>query len=189
MRKRKLKNKVLILDRDGTIIVEKNYLKSPENVELLDNTAAGLEEIKKLGFVFIVITNQSGIARTYFTEKEFNEVNIELDRQLENFNVKIEKYYMCPHHPDFSGECTCRKPKPELALRAIEDFNIDVEKSWFVGDKCSDINCGKNSGLKTALVLTGYGNQEKNKCNPDIIVSDLLELAEFLKKQTDMTGL
>jgi UDP-N-acetylmuramoyl-tripeptide--D-alanyl-D-alanine ligase len=105
-------------------------------------------------------------------------VNNELNRLLEKQGAHIDEFYICPHHPDFTGPYDCRKPGTELLKQAITAYDIDVRKSWFVGDKCSDIQCGQKEGVNTALVLTGYGQSQKERCRPDIICDSLTDFYE-----------
>ncbi|MCK9223704.1 MAG: HAD family hydrolase [Candidatus Muirbacterium halophilum] len=174
--------KYVIFDRDGTLIVEKNYLSNPDEVCLIDGVKQGLIILKNLGFEFVVITNQSGIARNYYSIDDCNKVNQRLSDILAKFNVEIKKYYICPHHPDFSGKCNCRKPETGLLEKAIEDFDIDIDNSYFVGDKCSDIICGQRKNIKSVLLMSGYGKTEINKCKADLSFENMLEFAREVER-------
>lgn len=181
---RLLHNKAIFLDRDGTLNKEKSYLYKKEDWEWLDEAIESLVELKKNGYLLIVITNQSGIARGYYTSDDVIKLHEFVNTLLYEYGIKIDAFYICPHHPLFSGYCDCRKPAPGLILKAANDFNIDLSKSWMIGDKISDVNAGKNAGCNTLLVLTGYGEREKNKIeNKSIIVNNLkIAVDNILKK-------
>lgn len=177
--------KTIIFDRDGTLIVDKDYLSDPDGVEILENAETALKILNDLGYEFIVITNQSGIARGYYTIEDCRKVNDRLDDILKKSGIIIRKYYICPHHPEFSGKCSCRKPETGLLEEAIEEFDIDIERSLFVGDKCSDIICGQRKNIRSVMIMTGYGRQEQHKCKPDMKFETLLEFAEYIKSRED----
>lgn len=179
-----MRNKAVILDRDGTIIVEKNYLHKPEDLEIISGVAAAISKMNALGYKVIVITNQSGIARGYYTERDMHALHAHLQTLLAAENAHIDAFYYCPHHqeaslPQYRKDCDCRKPKTGLFERAIVDFSIDTENSWAVGDRARDLQPGARLGMKTALVLTGYGACENPSC-ADIAVADLREFAQQL---------
>ena len=173
--------KYIIFDRDGTLIVEKEYLSDPEGVELLSGVIEGMNILKDLGYRFVVITNQSGIARGYYSIDDCYRVNERLSKLLKQSDIKIDKYYICPHHPEFSGKCNCRKPDTGLLNNAIDELFINTHTSFFVGDKCSDILCGQKKNIKSVMIMTGYGMQEQNKCKPDLKFKNILEFAEYLR--------
>jgi D-glycero-D-manno-heptose 1,7-bisphosphate phosphatase len=156
------KNKTCFLDRDGVLIREVNYLSSPEQVSIFSEAINALKMLRKNGYKIIVITNQAGVARGYFTEQDVLEVHAEIDRQLLAENLSIDAYYYCPHHPDgvvdgYNIDCDCRKPKPSLILQAVKDFDIDLHKSFLIGDKVTDLLAADNAGCSAALVKTGHG--------------------------------
>jgi histidinol-phosphate phosphatase family protein len=171
---------VVFLDRDGTLIVEKHYLHDPLQVELLPQTIAGLKKLQNADFRFIVITNQSGIGRGLFTLDAVFEVHNHIDQLLAKHGLKITAYYICPHLPD--DGCDCRKPKPMLALRAADEFSINIARSFMIGDKACDIDLGHNMGATTILVKTGYGIEElrQNTCSPHFICDNLDDAAEAI---------
>ena len=175
-------NFYVALDRDGTIIEDKHYLSDPGQVFLLPGAAKALAGLGDLGLVLLVVTNQSGIGRGYFSVEDMHAVNAKLDSMLEEYGVEIRGYYYCPHAP--GDGCDCRKPLPGLIHSACEDLGLDPDKGFVVGDKCSDIGLGLNVGAKTVLVRTGYGvaQEAENRCKPDFIGDDLIQAAEFIKK-------
>jgi D-glycero-D-manno-heptose 1,7-bisphosphate phosphatase len=164
------KNKVCFLDRDGVLIKEVNYLSSPDQVHIFPETINALKLLKKNNYKIIVITNQAGVARGYFSEEDIIKVHAEINKQLAGYNLYIDAYYYCPHHPKgtvegYNIECDCRKPNPNMILQAVEDFNIDLEESFLVGDKVSDLLAAKNAGCRAALVKTGHGHEHIDKAN------------------------
>ena len=170
----------ILLDRDGTIIAEKNYLSSVEEIELLPGAVEGLRSLQEAGFGLIVVTNQSGIARGKLTLDTLAEIHAELQRQLAAGGARIDAFYHCPHVPE--DHCECRKPAPLLARRAAADFGFDLELSFVIGDKPCDIDLGKNCGARTILVRTGYGRQhEAAGLAADVVVDDLMEAARYIR--------
>ncbi|MDA3860150.1 MAG: HAD family hydrolase, partial [Melioribacteraceae bacterium] len=153
----------VFFDRDNTLNYDHGYLADPNLVRLFEGVGEGIARLKnEFNFKIVVISNQSGIARGLFTETEVDAVNEKINAILKNnFNTEIDKFYYCPFHPDFSTEeeSKCRKPYPMLVVKAAEELNIDLSKSYFVGDKASDIECGINAGIKTVLV--NYKNSDE----------------------------
>ena len=181
--------KAIFLDRDGTINVEKDYIYKSEDLVFEEGTIEALKTFKNLGYILIVISNQSGIARGYFTEEDLNIFNNNMNEILKKNGVEITEFYCCPHHPDGIGEykkvCECRKPNNKMIEDAIKKYNIDREKSYMIGDKTSDIGAGLKSNLKTVLVKTGYGlkDMEKIDKNETLICEDLKDFSEILKRE------
>ncbi len=185
----------VFFDRDNTLNYDTGYLSNPDLVELFDGVGEGIFNLKNnFGFKIVVISNQSGIARGFFTEKEVSAVNNKINLILKkDFNTKIDAFYFCPSHPDFSTEeeTKCRKPSPMLVVKAANELNIDLSKSYFVGDKVSDIECGINAGVKT--VLANYKNDKeiiitlknRNK-TPNFIVGNFLNVCNSII--ADYTG-
>jgi len=159
-----MKYPAVFLDRDGTIIEEVDYLDSLDKVELLPGIPEALFALRAGGFKLFVVTNQSGVARGLFDETFVHETHEFLSRKLKEFGCPVDGFYFCPHHPTegrgrYRIQCSCRKPKPGMILQAIKEHNLDLSQCWMVGDKKSDIMAGKNAGIKTVLVLTGYGRK------------------------------
>lgn len=148
-----MKNKALFVDRDGVINVEKNYVHTIEEFEFIPEIFSILKKYQDEGFLIIVVSNQAGVARNYYTEKEVDNVNHWMVDKLKEKGIAIREVYYCPHHPDFTGDCECRKPKPGMILKALEKYNIDPEKSVLIGDKESDIQAGRNAGIGTNLYI------------------------------------
>lgn len=150
----------VFLDRDGTLNMDKGYVHRIEDWEWIPGAIDALAALRKAGFLLIVVTNQAGIARGYYGEAAVNNLHEKINQELQQHGGQINGFYHCPHHPEFSAACECRKPKPGLIHAACRDFDIDLRQSWLIGDKASDIQAGWAAGLKSILVLTGYGNNE-----------------------------
>ncbi len=185
------KNRALFLDRDGTIIVETNYLSSVRDLRLIRGTARALNRDRRAGFKIVIISNQAGVAKGYFTEREVMTVNKELLKRLKRGGVTVDGVYYCPHHPEgvnpaYTRKCECRKPGIELLKRAARSLNLDLGKSYLIGDRSSDIEAGKNAGCHTVLVRTGYGNAELKKMQecrevlPDSTAGNIGEAVEII---------
>ena len=181
--------KAIFLDRDGTINVEKDYIYKSEDLVFEEGSIEALKTFKNLGYILIVVSNQSGIARGYFTEEDLNIFNNNMNEILKKNGVEITEFYCCPHHPDGIGEykkvCECRKPNNKMIEDAIKKYSINREKSYMIGDKTSDIGAGLKSNLKTVLVKTGYGlkDMEKVDKNETLIYENLKDFSEILKRE------
>ena len=167
----------VFIDRDGTLMRDVDYCGDPNEVAVFDGVPNALHRLKAGGYKIIVITNQSGIGRGYFNEKTYRAVEAEVARQV-GAGV-IDATYFCPHSPD--EECECRKPAPGMVIQAARENSIDLTRSYFIGDKDSDIECGRRAGTKTILVQTGYGGEADQKA-PDIVVADLAAAARVILK-------
>jgi D-glycero-D-manno-heptose 1,7-bisphosphate phosphatase len=172
--------KALFLDRDGVVNKEKNYLYKIEEFEFIDGVFETCRYFQDLGYVIIIITNQAGIARRKYTEKDFSVLTKWMIDKFEKENISILRVYHCPHHLDFYDECECRKPKPKMILDAQEEFNIDLLQSILVGDKNSDIEAGINADIgENYLIATGH-KINVNTYNVKIL-KNLIELKEIYK--------
>ena len=147
------KNRALFLDRDGTINVEKNYVYKIKDFEFIEGIFNIIKYYQKRGFLIFILTNQAGIARGYYTENDFQKLTQWMVKQFKKRGINITKVYHCPHHPNFTGECNCRKPKPGMILQAIKEYNIDPAQSVLIGDKKSDIIAGINAGIPNNLFI------------------------------------
>ena len=175
------KKRAIFLDRDGVINIEVEYLSDPKNFEFIEGSVEALRILKQKGFILIIITNQAGIARGYYTKEALNEIHKKMNRLLKEQDVVLDDIFYCPHHPDFTGACDCRKPKPGMILKAKEKYNIDLQNSYMVGDTLRDIESGLAANCKTVLVLTGYGEKERKNISifkPDMIFKNLNEFAK-----------
>lgn len=162
----------VFLDRDGTLIRERDYLSDPEDVELVDGTVEALRDLRQAGYYLIVTTNQSGIARGYYTEEDYRAVADRLDVLLRRAGTPVDATFYCPHHPEETGPCSCRKPGTGMHREAIRRFGLDPKRSWFVGDKLSDLLPARRLGGRAILVRTGYGMEAEPELPGDFFVAD-----------------
>ncbi|MEJ7624179.1 MAG: HAD family hydrolase [Pyrinomonadaceae bacterium] len=165
-----MRSPAVFLDRDGTLVEEVNFLSRVEDLRVFPYSVQAVCSLKEHGFKVFVVTNQSGIARRKFAEPAMHSIHLEIQNQLGGL---IDAFYYCPHLPD--AGCRCRKPDTGMIEAAARDYDIDLAKSWMVGDKKLDVETGKNALLRTALVLTGYGAAHRAtlEFEPDIITTDL----------------
>ena len=152
--------KAAFLDRDGTIIVEKHYIANPDDVVLAEGALEGLHAFVAAGYKLVVVTNQSGIARGLYREEDFHAVQQRLEEMLAEEGIRFDAVYYCPHHPDFTGDCDCRKPGPGMYRQAERNLGVDLENSVYVGDRMKDVLPARDFGGRGILVRTGYGAAE-----------------------------
>ena len=171
----------IFLDRDGVLTIEKGYICSVKHLEIFPYAAECIKEIKRKGYIAIVITNQSGVARGLFTEIELIKMNQYLIE-----HTGVDAVYYCPHHESgivkqYTISCTCRKPQIGMLEEACRDFTIDLKNSYFVGDRASDIETGIHAGIHTVLLESGYGsNNLEKQIKPDYVFEDLKKFVEVL---------
>ena len=175
----------VFLDRDGTINVEHGYLRDPEAVALLPTVCKALALLNALNIPVIIVTNQSALGRGLMSEAEFEAVNAALWEALQACGVHYDALYYCPHMPDHVPPCACRKPRPGLLLQAAEDFNLDLSRSYIIGDKQSDLDAGYAAGCRTVLVRTGFGERTykalaQQPQKPDYVAATLLEAVQWV---------
>ena len=169
----------IFLDRDGTINIDKDYVYKIEDWEFLPHVLEGLNILSHRGYKFVIVTNQSGIGRGYYSQHDMEKLHNYVTSLLKENNIEIAGIYFCPHKP--SENCNCRKPKTELLKKAAEDLNINLYESYFIGDKTCDIKMGRDSGCKTIMVQTGKGGKDgEYNAVPDFIASDLYEAAMLI---------
>jgi D-glycero-D-manno-heptose 1,7-bisphosphate phosphatase len=168
----------VFLDRDGTLMRDVDYCGDPAKVQVYPEARTALRGLKERGYKLVIITNQSGIRRGYFTEKDYRAVEAEFLRQL-GVGL-IDASYYCPDLP--ASTSSRRKPGPGMIFEAQRDHRLDLGRSFLVGDKATDIGCGQNAGVRTILVQTGYGAGENNCC-PDWVARDILEAAEIILRE------
>ena len=162
-------NRAIFLDRDGTLIVDKNYLHRPEDVDIFPGAGAALKQLAEAGFSLFIVTNQSGIGRGYFTLADAERVNERLAREFAGAGVRFEKTYIAPEAPDQPSRG--RKPSPQFLFDARDEFGLNLGESFMVGDKLIDLECGWNAGVKKSiLVRTGYGAEVERE-SPDKILA------------------
>jgi D-glycero-D-manno-heptose 1,7-bisphosphate phosphatase len=170
------KRPAVFMDRDGTINVDVDYLSRVEDLDVYPFAVEAIKKLNDRGYLVIVVTNQSGIARGMITDEQLTAVHRKMSDVLAESGAHIDAYHHCPDLPD-SG-CRCRKPDTGMIEDANKEFHIDMEKSWMVGDKLLDVQMGQNAGIRSALVMTGYGERELEKFTrmPDLIGENLLDV-------------
>ena len=186
-----VKRRAVFLDRDGTINVEREFLHRPAEFEFIPGAPQAIRLLNDAGFLVIVVTNQSGVARGYYEESAISSLHRHLDAELARFGAAIDGYYFCPHHPEYGTDnhtkfCVCRKPRAGMLLQAANDFSLDLASSYLIGDKLADVEAGLNAGCHPILVRTGYGAAESAKLPPDIPVYD--DLLTAVRAIIDETG-
>ena len=179
------------MDRDGTVSEEVGYVNHPSRFRVFPYSADAIKLLNDNGWLTILVTNQAGVARGYFAEDVIVQVHERLRHELENASAKLDAIYYCAHHPSvgkppYRLDCDCRKPKTGLIDRAATDFEIDLERSWMVGDRYGDIELARNAGLHSAFVLSGYGRGEWEyqrrswKHEPEVVADTLLDVARII---------
>lgn len=183
--------RVIFLDRDGTINEEVNYLYRPEDLRLLPGAAAAIRLFKEQGFRIVVVSNQAGVARGYYSEADVDALHGYMNGLLRKEGAQIDYFFYCPHHPEhgigaYRRQCHCRKPETGLFEMAEQYIKVDKEHSWMIGDKLIDIDAGHRYGVRTALVGTGYGTQahreqkEKGETPYEIFAETLMDAARAI---------
>lgn len=172
--------KAIFFDRDGTLNVDVNYLKSVHDLKYLDGVQAGLVELSKLGFKFFVVTNQSGIARGIISEEELKIIHETMRQDFLSWGIKFEEFYVCPALPD-SGH-PWRKPAPGMLLEGIRSRNLDAMKCWMVGDKSIDIEAGKAAGVRTILIHPSPQLLDLSRAEPDFKVKSFSDVVKTIKE-------
>ena len=170
--------KVLFLDRDGVINVEKDYLYKIEDFEFIDGVFDTLKYANKLGFKIIIITNQSGIGRKYYTKEQYDKLTLWLKEQFKNNSTDITEIFCCPHTP--TDNCTCRKPNIGMINNASKLLKIDFENSWLVGDKSSDIQTAINANIPNTVQVCSGHSFDKNNSKAKYVLNSIKELANIL---------
>jgi D-glycero-D-manno-heptose 1,7-bisphosphate phosphatase len=174
-------NRAVFIDRDGTVNEEKEYLYQPDDFVFIPGAPQAIRRLNEAGFLVIIVTNQSGVARGYYTEEDVHLLHRHIAAQLELFGARVDAWYYCPHHPSGRGSyalpCRCRKPLPGMLLEAAGRFDIDLESSVMIGDKLVDVQAGTAAGCRSILVRTGYGAEEERRCRNGIEVFDDLQAA------------
>ncbi len=189
-----MKRRAAFIDRDGTISEEVGYINHPSRFRVFPYSAAAIKLLNDAGWLAVVVTNQAGVARGYFSEAMIQNVHESLQQDLSEQGAKLDAIYYCAHHPavgepPYRLDCDCRKPKPGLVWRAAEEMKIDLDSSWMIGDRYSDIEMARNAGVRSAFVLSGYGRGEWEhqradwKQQPDLIAENLLEAVAAITKE------
>ena len=183
--------KAVFMDRDGTLSEEVGYINHPSRFKLFPYAAEAVRRLKENNWLAIVVTNQAGVARGYFSENMIRRVHEKMREDLEKENAHLDAIYYCAHHPTvgeppYRAACDCRKPKPGLIMQAETELGVDLEQSWMVGDRYSDIELARNAGIRSAFVLSGYGRGEWEhqrdswQYQPDLVSENLLEAVDAI---------
>jgi len=174
----------VFLDRDGTIIEDAGYLHQPDAVRLLPGAARAIQALNQAGWPVVVVSNQSGIARGLYPESDYHRVQQRLAELLRAQGARLDASFYCPHHPDFTGPCQCRKPGTKLFLEAATRLGVDLAQSWFVGDRSSDVMPASSLGGRGLLVLTGEGGGQTHQGQAEAqgvrVVTDLAAAAAVI---------
>jgi D-glycero-D-manno-heptose 1,7-bisphosphate phosphatase len=186
-------NKAIFLDKDGTLVKDVPYNVDPELVSYSGFAVEALKLLQQEGYLLIVITNQSGVARGYFKEPELTLLFDSIKLDMATHGIQITGFYYCPHLPDavvpdFSKHCQCRKPAPGMMLQASADFNIDLNRSWMIGDILDDMEAGNRAGCKT--ILLDAGNETEWEINsyrsPDYYADNLIAAAQIILNDANL---
>ena len=180
-------NKAIFLDKDGTVVVDVPYNVDPERIVLAPGVATGLKRLSDAGFKLVVVSNQSGVARGFFSEEALRGVVHRLTELLGAAGVRLDGFYYCPHHPQgsvnqYSRECDCRKPQPGLLTKAARDLQVDLSRSWMIGDILDDVEAGHRAGCRAVLVDNGNETQwlAGPHREPDHRVADMNAAAQWI---------
>jgi D-glycero-D-manno-heptose 1,7-bisphosphate phosphatase len=178
----------VVLDRDGTIIVERHYLSDPRQIEFLPGAVQGLRRMLGMGLGLVVVTNQSAVGRGLFDEVHLDLIHRQLRELLKAEGIHLEGIYFCPHTPE--NDCSCRKPRPGLVEQAASQLDFDLQGSFVIGDKPADIEMGRRVKATTFLVRTGYGAEfvDDPAVNPDYVADDLSAAAQMIQRLLDANG-
>jgi len=172
-------NRAVFIDRDGVINIDYGYVHKIEKFEFIPRVLDALKKLTKTDFKIIIITDQSGIGRGYYTYNDYQKIMEYMVKELEKNDARVDGIYRCPHSPE--ENCGCRKPSTRMLEKTKKDFDIDFKKSYFVGDKTKDIKCGENAGCKTILVKTGKaGTDGEYDAKPDFVVGDLYRAVKLI---------
>lgn len=194
-----MKQRAVLLDRDGTLVHPRHYPSRPEDLRIYDGITPHLRELQSAGFRLVVITNQAGIARGYLTEADLQHMHAYLRSELEKEGVLLDAIYYCPHHiegviQELARSCACRKPQPGMLLQAAADLDLDLRRSWFVGDILDDVEAGNRAGCRTILVDLGTEPVPDRELRiPHFVARDtrhalrIIKAIEFLSQPTDLS--
>ncbi|MFC0309184.1 D-glycero-beta-D-manno-heptose 1,7-bisphosphate 7-phosphatase [Gallibacterium trehalosifermentans] len=179
--------KAVFLDRDGTLNIDHGYVHTIDQFQFIDGSIEALKALQEMDYALVLVTNQSGIARGYFTEEQFNQLTEWVDWSLEDRGVHLDGIYYCPHYPEGIGEyrqeCNCRKPKGGMLLEAINDLNIDAKQSIMIGDKLDDVLAGRAVGVGcTVLVRTGKPISTEIEKEANYVIDSIADLPELVRQ-------
>ena len=176
--------KAIFFDRDGTLCEDRNYLRRSGDIRILPGVVQALQQLRDRGFQLIIVTNQSGVARGFFTEDDLAEIHSALEAQFDQFGIRFAGIYYCPHLEDgelpaYSRPCDCRKPEPGLLLKAAADHGIELKDSFMIGDKISDIEAGRRAGCRTILLAENGFTPDISRA-PDRIAPDMQSAVDWI---------
>lgn len=194
-----MSRRAVFIDRDGTISEEIGYVNHPSRYRVFPYAAEAIRRLNEAGWLAVLVTNQAGVARGYFTEDLIGAVHRVLADELARGGARLDAIYYCPHHPSvgappYRRDCDCRKPKPGLITRAAAEWQIDLAESWMIGDRYSDTELAQNAGLRSAFVLSGYGRGEWEyqraawTREPDLVAENLLDAVERIVSGAEGRG-
>lgn len=188
-------NKAIFLDRDDTLIKDPGYISHPDQVKLLSGVDKALTELKAMGYKLVVVSNQSGVARGMVSEKTLKEIHNRLKRLLTEKGASLDRIYYCPYHPDgviakYRKESNWQKPKPGMLLAAADELDIDLSRSWMIGNSSRDVEAGLQAGCKTILTNDSSHNKQQKfgEPNPDYIAVNIKEAVNIIKKHHRSAG-
>ncbi len=183
-------NRAVFLDRDGTVTVLGDYVYKISDFAFIDGSEQAVKLAKEAGFLVVIVTNQAGVGRGLYTEKDVKKFHDHLQNELEKTGTSVDAFYYSPYHPthgigDYLKDTECRKPKPGMMLQAAKDFDIDLKKSYMIGDNIGDVQAGLNAGCRPILVRTGYGIDHESRLDeltepPAGVYDDLLEAVKTI---------
>ncbi|MBD3413314.1 MAG: HAD-IIIA family hydrolase [Candidatus Aminicenantes bacterium] len=187
-----MKNKAVLLDRDGNINEDIGYPDSYKRIKIYPYSYEAVRKINQSGFLALIVTNQSGVGRGLIPEKELQKIHKKMEKSFQKQGARIDRFYYCPHYvnslnPKYKKDCQCRKPNPGMALKAARELDIDLSQSYMIGDKVEDILFGVNIKATPILVLTGFGKRaqdqlEKMKIHPAYVAKNLLDAVNWILK-------
>jgi D-glycero-D-manno-heptose 1,7-bisphosphate phosphatase len=182
MRESETADKVVILDRDGTVIVDRHYLSNPAGLELLPGAAEGLRQLNEHGYRLVVITNQSGVGRGLFSLQRLHEIHDRFRDMVIGAGARLEEIYFCPHVPE--DECACRKPRLGLLMRAASELHFNPANAIVIGDKASDVEFGRRAGATTILIAPTQNtkNTISSELRPDFVTADLIGASQTIER-------
>ncbi|MFY1027437.1 D-glycero-beta-D-manno-heptose-1,7-bisphosphate 7-phosphatase [Actinobacillus seminis] len=180
-------NKAIFLDRDGTLNIDYGYVHEIDQFHFIEGSIEALQQLKQMGYLLVLVSNQSGIARGYFSEQQFLQLTEWMDWSLADRGVDLDGIYYCPHHPDGIGEfkqdCNCRKPKAGMLSQAIKELKIDPARSIMIGDKMEDMMAGKSAGIKmNILVRSGKTVTEDSEKLADYVIDSITDVVALIRK-------
>ena len=176
------------LDRDGTVIVEKDYLADPNRIQFVDGAIHALRKLRAAGYKLVIVTNQSGIARGLYRLEDYRAVEARMEALLAGHDVVLDGVFFCPHHPDFTGPCECRKPGLGMYQDAARKLNIDLAASVYIGDRIKDVEAALLTGGRGIMVRTGHGATEGAHVPPGVeVAGDLAEAVDLIVGKTRTT--